>query len=45
VGTARVHHSPRLTAGILFVSKDQFEKWAWVIIATLTAIRRRLAFA
>ena len=31
------------TIGILFVSKDQFETWAWLIIALLTRIRKRVS--
>ncbi|KAK1921721.1 putative adenine nucleotide transporter [Papiliotrema laurentii] len=34
-----------LCQGILFVSKDQFEKWAWVIISLLTTVRKRLPLA
>lgn len=29
--------------GILFVSKDQFEVWAWLILSSFAKIRQRVA--
>lgn len=37
-----VNTDPQLL-GILFVSKDQFEVWAWLILSSFAKIRQRVA--
>jgi hypothetical protein len=41
-GKSQVRNST-LILGILFVSKERFEKWAWVILATLSRVRAQIA--